>query len=613
MDARTLSSLYRRAHDRMRDVDGLHPQEAFDELLKFLFVKEYLDDKSEPLDGDGPSDLRRVFLRKINYLDPWAKRFWQDGQLHLCDQTLLYLHSMFTEVQLVGLPLDVRSTALRTFLTPDIRKGLGIFLTPEDVVRAMVDIAAPMPDETILDPACGSGTFLLEAARFNKRSMTPTTVYGVEKNPRMLLLADLNLRHHNVCFRRACLDSLRELGRPVGSALELRPKSVDLILTNPPFGVTVTRDTGPLDLFDSDPSTKDRVPSEVLFLRLCLGLLRPGGRLGIVLPRSVITNEGLAKQRRQIDNLGHLTDIIDLPAETFAATGTQTTTVAAFFRRHDGDGPTTTTVRACLVTNIGLDATGRPRNGNQLPSLAQRLAGHTQDESPRVITRDEVPTRQTLQQAADLLFRRPGRGSCNRLRDFVQLANTGRTPARNAYTQSGTFILKVGNLTGRGIDWAPRERNFVSVAEGKRRAASNNLLLQRGDLLLTASAHAAKYIAKKVDVVTDVPKDLQLAGGVTFVGELIRVRPHPDVDPYVLLAAIRHPDVREDIQVSVRGQTAHLHPTDMLAVGVPWDLRSPSEEVLAIAKLLQEEASIAFELNRVASDAYDRLHHLAPR
>lgn len=614
MDARTLSSLYRRAHDRMRDVDGLHPQEAFDELLKFLFVKEYLETKSDPSTSDGPPAWRRHFLKRINHLDTWARRFWQDGQMRLCDQTLFYLQRMFVEVQLTGLPLDVRSTALRTFLTPDIRKGLGIFLTPEDVVQAMVEIAAPTPDETVLDPACGSGTFLLETARFNKRPTAPTTVYGVEKNPRMLLLADLNLSHHNdVCFRRACMDSLRELGRSIDPALGLRPKSVDLILTNPPFGVTVTRDTGTLDLFNSGSSPEDRVPSEILFLQLCLSLLRPGGRLGIILPRSVITNDSLAKERRQIDKLGHLTDIVDLPTETFAATGTQTTTVAAFFRRHDGDAPTTTTVRVCLVTNVGVDATGRSRTGNQLPFLAKRLSGYTHDEAPRVITHDDIPTGQTLQNAAQLLFRRSGRNGGNTLRQFVEFANTGRTPARNAYTESGMFILKVGNLTGRGIDWTPRERNFVSVSEGKRRGASTHLALQTGDLLLTASAHAAKYIAKKVDVVADVPKELQLIGGVTFVGELIRVRPHPDIDPYVLLAAIRHPDIREDIQASVRGQTAHLHPIDMLAVSVPWDLRSPNEDMLAIAKLLREEASKAFQLNKVSSDITVRLRHLPPR
>ena len=106
------------------------------------------------------------------------------------------------------------------------------------------------------------------------------------------------------------------------------PNSVDVILTNPPCGVTVTPDAGVLDLFESGTlameQDQSRIPSEVLFIELCLGLLWRGGRLGIVLPRSVLTTDRLAPQRCSIDRLGHLTEIIDLPPETFAATGTQT-------------------------------------------------------------------------------------------------------------------------------------------------------------------------------------------------------------------------------------------------------------------------------------------------
>ena len=615
MDGRKLGLLYRGAHDRMRDIDGLQPQEALDELLKFLFVKEYVsEDGGHPLE-DRPPDLRRRFLRTIGHLDPWAKRFWQDGELRVSDQTLEYLQLTFANVELFDLGLDVRSTALRTFLTPDVRKGLGIFLTPEDVVRSMVEIVDPKPTDSILDPACGSGTFLVEAAKLLKTpSSVPKTMYGIEKSPRMLLLADLNLGYHQgIRFRRACADALRQLGCPA-APFGLRPQSVDLIITNPPFGVTVTRDTGIPDLFGSDQPCGDRVPSEVLFLILCLRLLRPGGRLGIVLPRSVITNDRLAKERQRIDMLGHLTDIVDLPAETFAVTGTQTTTVAAFFRRHGtGFRPTKTSVRVCPVTNVGVDATGRPRKGSQLPSLAARLRGPAVGGDLRVVTFDDVSTTATLQDAAGFLFRRGARNGHRTLRQFVETANTGRTPGRSAYMESGTFIVKVGNLTGRGIDWAPRDRNFVPVTEGERRAATGRLGLRLGDILLTASAHAAKYIGKKVDIVAAIPDDLQRPGGVTFVGELIRVRPSPDVDPYVLLAALRHPHVREDMQASVRGQTAHLNPADMLEVGVPWDLRSPDEAVLAIASLLRQEARAAFRLNAVSSDIAARLGYRAPR
>ena len=616
MNSRTLSLLYQRAHDRMRDVEGLLPQEAFDELLKFLYYKDYTETqvrtgrlRSDSLFHENPAAIRESLSKGLASQASWALQLWPGGHFHLSDPTLSDLQCMFADIRFTELPLDVRSTALSTFLTSDVRKGLGIFPTPEDVVRSMIEVVSPAPDDVVLDPACGTGTFLLETVRFlsmRRSQARPLTLYGVEKNPRMLLLADLNLQHKSeLRFQRACVDSLRELGQSETAPLGLLPNSVDVILTNPPFGVTVSRDTGTLDLFETGGMSlgqeQDKVPSEVLFIKLCLRLLRPEGRLGIVLPRSVVTNERIGQQRNAIDQIGRLTEIIDLPQETFASTGTQTTTVAAFFRKHPVKrSRKAVSVRVCHVTNVGFDTTGRHREGNQLPLLATRLAEADPVGEPTVTTCSDIPPTETLQRAANFLFRRNGRRVGDVLREFVELANTGRTPARSAYTEDGMFILKVGNLTGRGIDWKPRDRNFVSHVEGIKRANIHKLNLREGDILLTSSAHAARYIGKKVDVIAHIPEDYE---GLTFVGEMIRLRPAGGVDPFVLLAALRHPRVRADMQACVRGQTAHLNPGDLLEVMVSCDLRAPDQDLVEVADLLCREADLAFQLNSVATQA----------
>lgn len=608
----------------MRDVEGLLPQEAFDELLKFLFFKNSIEQreqlgrwKTSSLVGD-PGTIKRYFSVELEARIPWARRVWRDGEMHLSDRTLLDIQELFSEVRLSGLPLDVRSVALRTFLGSGLRKGLGVFLTPEAVVRTMVDVASPSVSEVIVDPACGSGTFLVETARYLARrtpAAHPLVVRGIDKNPRMLLLAYLNFGHRpEVVFRGACADTLRDFTDSESAPLGLRPGSVDLILTNPPFGVSVTEDSGALYLFGEDETwhrqMEARLPSEILFVDRCLHLLRPGGRLGIVLPRSVITNERLLKQRRSIDQIGQLTSLIDLPAETFSATGTQTTTVVAFFRKNDA-GSRRKRVSVCVsrVTNVGFDSTGRSREGSQLPDLAAKLQGACGREQPLVQTHPGIPSTETLQRAASLLFRRNGGSSGPPLGDFVLGANTGRTPSRKSYTEQGVFILKVGNLTGRGIDWKPRARNFVSRAEGEKRLRTEQLSICEGDILLTSSAHAPRYIAKKVDVVGAVPEPYD---GATFVGELIRVRPATDVDPYVLLAALRQQDVRKELQACVRGQTAHLNPRDLLEVSAPWDLRSPSSAIQEIAELLRREADLALRLNAVSLKAVRLLASSAP-
>lgn len=612
MNGRMLSRLYQRAHDRMRNVEGLLPQEAFDELLKFLFYKDYTEERQigncdagrHSLVRRSPKLIRETFARSLESHAPWAFQIWRDGHIHLSDQTLLDLQGLFEGVKLANLPLDVRSTALRTFVSPELRKGLGIFLTPENVVRTMVEIVSPKRTDIVLDPACGSGTFLLETVRFLSKKGSqnrPLKVYGIEKSPRMLLLAELNLKNQReLVFEGACTDSLRDFGQtPI---LGLEPNSVDVIFTNPPFGVTVSQDTGVLDLFDSDhlglSSEQNKVPSEILFVELCLRMLRPGGRLGIILPRSVLTNERTSRQRNLIDQIGRLTAIIDLPTETFSSMGTQTTTVAAFFRKHSSiEEEEPVSVKVCHVSNVGFDSTGRYRSGDQLPGLAARLAKNDTACEPKVITHSGLSSRETLQSAANLLFRRNGSRNGKTLRDFIEVANTGRTPGRSDYTDDGMFIVKVGNLTGHGIDWEPRDRNFVSSSEARKRTMNDRLRLCRHDILLTSSAHAARYIAKKVDIIARVPESFSY---ITFVGEVIRVRPRHDVDPYILLATLRHPRVRQDLQASVRGQTAHLNPVDLLEVTVPCDIRSPSQPFLDVADLLRKEADLAFRLSLIA-------------
>jgi len=129
---------------------------------------------------------------------------------------------------------------------------------------------------------------------------------------------------------------------------------------------------------------------------------------------------------------------------------------------------------------------------------------------------------------------------------------------------------------------------------------SHSLTLREGDILLTSSAHTVHYIAKKVDIIAGIPKNY---GELTFVGELMRIRPKPGIDPFVLLASLRHPMVRDDLQASVRGQTAHLNPKDLLEITIPYDLLNPDKDLVEAAKLFKQEATLASELNRVATEA----------
>ena len=111
----------------MRDVDGFLPQEALDELLKFLLYKNYAETAdaeqwSERSLCDDPKLIRQTFSDALSSRSSWVRQLWQSGRFHLSDRTLLDLQHLFGHVRLSDISLDVRSAALRTFLSSDATK-----------------------------------------------------------------------------------------------------------------------------------------------------------------------------------------------------------------------------------------------------------------------------------------------------------------------------------------------------------------------------------------------------------------------------------------------------------------------------------------------------------
>ena len=249
-----LSSLYQKSHELMRNVDGLQPPEAFDELLKYMFLKEqaetthralplialsYSSHDSSSHDGSLVQDIRQQLQRYLE-TTTWSPQLWKDQTFNLSDIALLAVHEIFENIDFSTIDIDTRSAALNRFFRSEMRRGLGIFPTPDNVAKMMVDVASPSPTSKVLDPACGTGTFLIEVTRHwhhisQKGSIH--RIWGIDKSPRMLLLSELNLSiSRNINYKRTQADSLYESPATLFSGVK---EGFDLILTNPPFGVVI--------------------------------------------------------------------------------------------------------------------------------------------------------------------------------------------------------------------------------------------------------------------------------------------------------------------------------------------------------------------------------------
>ena len=256
------------------------------------------------------------------------------------------------------------------------------------------------------------------------------------------------------------------------------------------------------------------------------------------------------------------------------------------------------------ITNVGFDSTGRIREGNQLPGLggALRAVCYGGATDARIERGEKRKANQTLPSLADVVKgdRKTSRSTRQRtLSDLVTFASTGATPPRTAYSDRGLFLLKVGNLTGSGVSWIPRDRNFIDPSVAMKRHTRLERLLQPGDIVLTSSAHSPKYIAKKIDVIQEVPS--WVGGKASFVGEVMLLRPNQElIDPFVLAAYLRLPIVIQEIQCMIRGQTAHLHPSDLLSLRI--DEATMKDQLLLeeLALAVEQEARLSLRMNDIA-------------
>ena len=194
----------------------------------------------------------------------------------------------------------------------------GEFYTPRPVIRFMVQQIAPKLGEVILDPACGTGGFLVEALEHlqpkvrtaeQKRALSDN-LRGVEKKPLPYLLGMMNLVLHgldqpNTVRGNALSRPLTQIGRT---------ERVDVILTNPPFGGEEEK-----SIQANFPSDKQTAETSWLFLQLVIRTLKDGGRCAIVAPNGMLFGEGVGTRiKQQLLAECNLHTIVRLPDGAFA-------------------------------------------------------------------------------------------------------------------------------------------------------------------------------------------------------------------------------------------------------------------------------------------------------
>lgn len=356
-----LIRVLKKCHDTLWQSGKLGPAEAYDELAKILFIK--IRDEKKPRRKSEPYDFQikthekpESVANRINGLYQEAKE--QDPEVFTenikIDENLLF--SVVNHLQGINLnqtDLDVKGVAFEQFLGSYFKGDMGQFFTPRHVVEFMVDMVEPHHEARTLDPACGSGGFLLHAMDYIRKQASDyydedsrehylhwhdfaeKRLFGIEINDSIARVAKMNMiihddGHSNVISNDALInfDSLYRQH----SGFE--KDKFDIILTNPPFGGVIKQAELPYlknyDLGKGKLSQK----TEILFLERCFDFLKwETGQLAIILPDGILTNSSLQYVRDYIERHFKILAVVSLPQIAFSHYGAGVKTSILFLQK----------------------------------------------------------------------------------------------------------------------------------------------------------------------------------------------------------------------------------------------------------------------------------------
>lgn len=403
---------------------GITRDEVFaQQIINMIFCKIYDERYTKPNDivtfrAGVDEDEMDVKIRIVGLFEHVKKRY--SDVIDSADSILLDASSICHVVgalQLFALTeceRDAVGEAFETFIGPSLKGPQGQFFTPRNVVRMIVDMIDPKPEDKIIDPACGSGGFLVEALRHvwrgvenqgsdlgwpeeeirtEKQKVAIDKFRGIDKDSFLSKVAKAYMAilgdGRGGVYCENSLELPKNWSRKTRDGVQMG--SFDVVITNPPFGKKLAIESEEmLQTFELGHGWKsdeknifqkqgllEKQPPQILFIERCLDLLRDGGRMGIVLLESTF---GMPKYRYVVDFItkrAKILAIVTLPEDLFQPFTHAKTCVVILEKTTDQEP---NDIFMCDVKWCGHDSRGNPtwivdEKGNktlldEIPSVA---------------------------------------------------------------------------------------------------------------------------------------------------------------------------------------------------------------------------------------------------
>jgi type I restriction enzyme M protein len=547
-----------------------------DEVVRCLFCKLYLKKNNVPTESD-PLELAKQYRKAFSALRQLLPTVFAESDELLLDPTsLAFVDSRLNFAELDNPVRDPIGDAYEAFIGSSIRGQAGQFFTPQNAMALVVALIDPKPGEKVIDPACGAGGFLSTTARhLMANGASPDVIgkslWGIDKDRYLAQLAYSRLSLATLSPAKVfCGDSLAwSFEQPSAGVEEMRGK-FDVVLTNPPFGVKIVSASADVqESFDLGyqwiPDKRDgelaktnvlqaNVPPQVLFIERALSLLHPGGRMGIVVPESLISGKRYRFVVQYIRDNALLKAVIGMPETLFKSSGkggTHTKTCLLVLEKKTGQRPKQGPIFMAEVQWCGHDSRGRNIGRDELPMVAEnyRSAGKT-SATPNhlgyLVPIDEV----TENILAPRYYNPDVLAELSRLKkshELVQLGEliesglieigTGDEVGKMAYGTGEIPFVRTSDISNWEIKLDPKH----GVSEEVYKGVSGKQDVREGDILMVRDG---TYLIGTCALITQY--DTRIVFQSHFYK--LRITDTKRLSPYLLLAALSSAPVQRQIK-----------------------------------------------------------------
>lgn len=319
-------------------------EDEFEEVFKLLIAKLY--DERRSLMKFRRYDSDEDTFRAITELLVQAQKDWS-GILNetvskLTPEHLAVCVDALSQHNIVNNNFEVIDSFFEFIVSKSAKGSKGQYFTPRHVIELCIRILQPTINETILDPACGSGGFLLHTLRFIRENQETYSekefsrfcsqnLWGFDIDAKAIKVAkalmilggdgNTNLIRLNSLLKPSMIEMLNNSNdstltiEDVCRSKMRRHKGFDVILTNPPFAGEV-REKQFLDFYKV-ANRKSKVERDILFLERCIELLKPGGRLAVILPHNKFAGSSFRTLREWIFEKARILAVVGLGRNTF--------------------------------------------------------------------------------------------------------------------------------------------------------------------------------------------------------------------------------------------------------------------------------------------------------